>query len=442
MLVTGIGLLTPLGLTTSATWDAVLSGQTAVQHVDRHPSIPVKVAAPIDRTPLPAVPPLLSPCPDFARFALLAAHEALADASLLPTDASSDEVRGGAGYDSTRAGVSIGVGIGEIQDVIAASSNLHAGHYRRISPFLVPRLLPNTPAGLIALRHKLRGAVLTPATACAAGAHAIGDAFFAIQRGDADVMVAGGTEAVVNAIATAGFARARALGGRFNDNAGLASRPFDVGRDGFVMGEGAGVLVLEAEGHARDRGVRKVYAEVAGCGMTGDAFHMTSPVPDGDGAVRAMRAALKSAGREPGDVDYVNAHATSTKVGDAVERRAIGKVLDRREVGERAVVSSTKGATGHLLGAAGAVEGAFAAMAVAGGVVPPTVNLGMVDDDKEAEELGWGEVERFVPRRSRRMEVGVALSNSFGFGGTNCCLAFVGADGWEKKMAGEGEERT
>lgn len=431
VVVTGIGLITPLGLTTSSTWKALIAGETAVKYVEHHPSIPIKVAAQIDRSALPSVPPLLSPCPEFATFALLAAREALLDASLLTADPE-DDLRG-KGYDPTRAGTSIGVGIGQIQDIVSASATLAAGKYRRVSPFLVPRLLPNTPAGLIALRHRLRGPVLSPATACAAGAHALGDAFHAIRRGDVDLMLAGGTEAVVGPLAIAGFARARALTARFNDEPHKASRPFDIGRDGFVIAEGAGVLVLEAEEHARRRGVEHVYAELVGVGATGDAHHITSPAPDGDGAVRAMRAALSTARRKTKEVDYVNAHATSTPVGDAVERRAIASLLDAREVGERAVVSATKGATGHMLGAAGAVEGAFSALAVAEGVVPPTVNLDDVDEDEEAERCGWGKKERYVPNEAREMEVRLALSNSFGFGGTNCCVAFARADGFGRK---------
>lgn len=432
VVVTGIGLITPLGLTTSSTWKALIAGETAVKYVEHHPSIPVKVAAQIDRSALPSVPPLLSPCPEFAAFALLAAREALLDASLLTVDPE-DDLRG-EGYDPTRAGTSIGVGIGQIQDIVSASATLAAGKYRRVSPFLVPRLLPNTPAGLIALRHRLRGPVLSPATACAAGAHALGDAFHAIRRGDVDLMLAGGTEAVVDPLAIAGFARARALTTGFNDEPHKASRPFDIARDGFVIAEGAGVLVLEAEEHAKRRGVEYVYAELVGVGATGDAHHITSPAPDGDGAMRAMLAALSTAGRGTKEVDYVNAHATSTPVGDAVERLAIASLLDAGEVGERAVVSATKGATGHLLGAAGAVEGGFAALAVAEGVVPPTVNLDEVDEDQEAERCGWGAKERYVPKVSREMDVRLALSNSFGFGGTNCCVAFARADGFGRKM--------
>lgn len=424
VIITGIGLVTPLGITTASTWRTLLSGATAVKHIVHHPSIPVKIGAMVDRELLPSPPPLLSPCPDFAAFALIGAHEALRDAGLLRADPSEDKLRGD-GYDLTRAGVSIGVGMGYIEDAVAASESIHSGRYRRVSPFLVPRLLPNTPAGLVALRHALRGPVLAPSTACAAGAHAIGDGFHAIQRGDVDMMVVGGAEAAVGPVAVAGFARAKALTSSWNDDPSKASRPFDKRRNGFVIGDGAGILVLENADSARRRGITEAYAEVLGFGMSGDAYHITSPAPDGNGAIRAMRDAVRMARREVKDLDYVNAHATSTPLGDAVERRAIATVLDAETVGNRAVVSSTKGATGHLLGAAGGVEAAFAALAVCTGKVPPTVNLEEVDDDPEAQRLGWGDADRFVPQVARSMDVDFALCNSFGFGGTNACVAIA-----------------
>ena len=417
VLVTGIGLVTPLGVTTRSTWTALLNSTSAVRKNVQHASVPVEIAATIDRDVLPPGPPVLSPCPQFASFALLAAREALLDASQLAPDNNKPP------YDPNRAGVSIGVGMAHLPDVINTAKLLDNSTYRKISPFLVPRILPNTPAGLVALRHMLRGPNLAPATACAAGAHALGDAFHIIRRGEADIMLAGGTESAINAVSMAGFARAKALTPSWNDNPQEASRPFDTRRDGFVVGEGACVMVLESEARVRER-EGEAYAELAGFGMCGDAFHITSPSPDGGGAIRAMSAALTSAEREAKDIHYVNAHATSTPVGDAVERAAIATLLDANKVGDHAVVSSTKGATGHLLGAAGAVESAFTVLSIAESIVPPTLNLYELDDDDAVEQLGWGDVGRFVPLEKRQMPVPFALCNSFGFGGTNACVAF------------------
>lgn len=413
VLVTGIGLVTPLGLTTPATWANLIAGKTAITHTPFHPSLPVSISAPIDRANLPPPPPLLSPCPPFATYALHAAQEALADANLLPSTADHPPP-----YDPHVAGVSIGVGMAHLPDIAQTSSLLERNAYRKVSPFFVPRILPNTPAGLVSLRHSLRGPSLAPATACAAGAHALADALYAIRRGAAHIMVAGGAEAAVNPIAVAGFARAKALA------VSASSVPLDAARAGFVLGEGAAALVLESEEHARKRGAI-AYAELAGAGMSGDAFHVTSPRPDGSGARAAMRAALADARMACSAVDYVSAHATGTRVGDAVERAAIARLLPADEVGAGAVVSATKAATGHLLGASGAVEAAFCALAVATGVVPPTRGLRALDDDAEVAALGWGDVRRYVPDVAVRKEVGLALSNSFGFGGTNACLAFT-----------------
>lgn len=427
VLVTGIGLVTPLGTSVRTTWQSLISGATAVRPHTFHPSIPVRIAATADRTSLPAVPPLLSPCPEYAAFALIAAQEALVDASLLTPESPQQPV-----YSPERAGVSIGVGIAHLEEAASAARKLEGGHFRRISPYMVPRLLANTPAGLVSMRYMLKGPVLSPSTACAAGGHAIMDGFHAIRRGEADVMVVGGTEAEVNDIAAAGFSRAKALTIKYNDAPQKASRPFDKHRDGFVLAEGAALLVLESEHHAQERGAA-AYAEIVGVGTTGDAFHITSPVPDGDGAYRAMRMAIEAAGKTAGDVDYVNAHATSTPVGDAVERLAIARILDVRKAGDEAVVSSTKGATGHLLAGAGGIEAAFVALAIAEGIVPPTVNLEKVDQHDDVDELGWADVQRYVPRVARKMEVQFGLSNSFGFGGTNTCVAMAKLEGFEQK---------
>lgn len=415
VLITGIGLVTPLGTTTTSTWSSLLSSRSGLgpmTHFDAS-SLPVQLAGEVDTSALPPSPPILPPTPRYARLVLHAASAALDDAGL-------------SGTLDDRAGVSIGVGMSGLDDALAADAHLRAGRPRRISPFLVPRILPNTPASLVSLAHGLRGPCLAPSTACAAGMHAVIDGFHAVKRGDAPVMLVGGAEAAVNAVAVVGFSRARALSNK-------KSCPFDTDRDGFVIAEGAGVLVLEDADHAAARGATNAYAEIRSAAATADAHHVTAPHPDGDGAARAMELALQRAGADAVEVDYVNAHATSTPAGDDVERLAVAKVLENNA---HAVVSATKGATGHLLGAAGAVEAAFTAMAVAGDVVPPTLNLHNLDRDERVERLGWGDVERFVPQKLREMRVDTALCNSFGFGGTNASVVLTKpADGFAKRAA-------
>lgn len=412
VLVTGIGLVTPLGLSTSSTWTKLIAGHSAIRETHHHDAIPIRLAARVTHGALPKTPPLLSPCPPFAKFALVAAREALLDAQLLPGDNTTLP------YDPYTSGVSIGVGMCHLPDIAITSEHLTRNEYRKVTPFLVPRVLPNTPAGLVSLSYGLQGPILSPATACAAGAHAIADSFHIIRRREASIMLAGGTEAAINPIAVAGFARAKAL------TSSATSAPFDADRSGFVLGEGAALLVLEDETHAKSRGA-KAYAEICGAGMSGDAFHITSPSPDGNGALRAMRSALQCANRDSSEVDYINAHATGTITGDAAERTAIARLLHGKNGNDsRAVVSSTKGATGHLLGAAGAVEAAFSVLAIAEKTVPPTVGLRKLDNDEQVGECGWGDLKRYVPQVSRRRNVCLALNNSFGFGGTNACLAF------------------
>lgn len=413
VLVTGIGLITPLGLSTASSWRAIVSGRSGIRHTPHHDALPINISAPVVEDGLPKPPPLLSPCPPFASFALIAAREALKDAQLL---ASGDE---DPVYDPETSGVSIGVGMAHLPEIATVHTHLLNNAYRKVSPFLVPRILPNTPAGLVSLLHRLQGPTLAPATACAAGAHAVADGFHAIRRGEARVMVVGGAEAAIHPIAVAGFARAKALA------SSSSSAPFDVNRSGFVLGEGAAILVLEEEAHALSRGAAS-YAELAACASTGDAFHITSPAPDGSGAFRAMQTVLRLASRQPEHVDYINAHATGTVIGDVVERRAIARLLDKRQCkNSNALVSSTKGATGHLLGAAGAVEAAFTILSISERVIPPTVGLTAVEPDVEAEECGWGDVSRYTPGSSAQKKVRFALSNSFGFGGTNSCLGFA-----------------
>jgi 3-oxoacyl-[acyl-carrier-protein] synthase II len=370
----------------------------------------------------PVPPPLLGrDVPPVVHFALLSAAAAIADAGLPARFLD---------VDARFAGTAIGVGMAHVPDLVRSSESLAAGRLRRVSPFLVSRVLTNTSAGLVAQTHNLQGPNFAPGTACAAGAHAVADGFHAIVRGDADIMVVGGSEAAIEAVGLAGFSRARALSTGFVKSPAAASRPFDTDRDGFVMGEGAGMLILEDMEHAHRRGMTAVYAELAGAGASGDAWHATSPPPDGRGAQAAMVAALRSAGISATDVDYINAHATGTPVGDAVERRAIATVFHRGS----AIVSSTKGATGHLLGAAGAVEAGFAALAVSSGVVPGTRNLSSVDHDSVCVSAGWGDVARYLPHGAVRQVVDVAMSNSFGFGGTNASLVMrLPPDGFARR---------
>jgi 3-oxoacyl-[acyl-carrier-protein] synthase II len=308
--------------------------------------------------------------------------------------------------------VLIGSGIGGIGGIYDASVTLIERGPRRISPFFIPGRLINLAGGYVSIAHGLKGPNNAVVTACSTGSHAIGDAARLIALGDADVMVAGGTESPINRLSLAGFAACRALSTGFNDEPTRASRPYDRDRDGFVMGEGAGVVVLEAYEHAKARGA-KIYGEVIGYGLSGDAYHITSPSEDGDGAYRCMAAALKRAGISPSDIDYVNAHGTSTPLGDELELKAVERI-----VGNAAAtlsMSSTKSAIGHLLGAAGAVEAIFALLAMRDGMVPPTLNLDNPSVDTAID---------LVPHQAKKKQVDVALSNSFGFGGTNASLIF------------------
>ena len=429
VVVTGIGLVTPLGATSEASWDALLAGRSGLSAPGPEllcPGLPPPSAvALVDREALAAAargapwePRRESP---FVWFARAAAAEALAQAGWAP-EAGSPE--------SWRTGVAVGAGMSCTAEFAAAAAAVAAGRARRLSPFFVPKVLVNSPAGAVSIAHGLRGPCLAPSTACAAGAQALGDALRCVQLGDADVMVAGGAESCVDALTVAGFQRLRALSNAHAGSPEAASRPFDAGRDGFVLGEGAGVLVLEELEHARRRGAR-VLAEVAGFGMSADAFHVTAPREDGEGARAAMGRALAAAGRggwgdEHGGaatralVGYVNAHATSTPIGDTAERRAIGLELPG------VAVSSTKGAIGHLLGAAGAVEAAFTVHALRTGDLPGTRNLEQ-PEERDSEDGGGGEGARILGPEGMRLEPGraLALSNSFGFGGSNCCVAFA-----------------
>lgn len=342
----------------------------------------------------------------FIGYALCAADEALRDANWMPTNQDEKE----------QTGVSIGAGTGSISDVLDASRMICEKHIRRLSPFFVPRILINMASGHVSMKYGFQGPNHAAVTACATGAHSIGDAARMIQFGDVDVMVAGGTEASIDALSIAGFCRSRALTTKHNAAPREASRPFDCGRDGFVIGEGSGILVLEELEHAKKRGA-KLYAEVRGYGMSGDAYHITQPQSDGRGAILAMTRALKQSGLDPNQVDYINAHATSTPLGDAVEAKAIQSLFSSHAVSGALALSSTKGAIGHLLGAAGAVEAIFSILAIHHGVAPLTLNLTKPDPVFNGS---------FMPlTASKRMTIRAALSNSFGFGGTNASLLFA-----------------
>ena len=351
----------------------------------------------------------------FMQYALAAAQEALADSQWeAKTEA-----------DRERTGVYIGSGIGNLDDAVKMTLDWQAGGYRKVSPLFVPRLLINLAAGHISMKFGFKGPNHAAATACTTGAHALGDASRMIQFGDADVMLAGGAESCIHPLAIAGFARARSLATSFNDKPEKASRPFDQQREGFVIGEGAGVVVLEELQHAQARGA-PIYAELRGYGLSSDAYHITQPHPDGYGPFLSMRNALRTAAVDPSFVDYVNAHATSTVLGDAAENRAIKRLLDMP--GRSPInVSSSKGAIGHLLGAAGAVEAIFTILAVKHNILPPTLNLDN-PGNPEREGLAPGNDEytcNYVPHKPQKQMVRVALSNSFGFGGTNASLAFA-----------------
>ena len=343
---------------------------------------------------------------DFILFAMAASQQALQDAGWKPEKYE----------DKIRTGVLIGSGIGGVEGIERGGFVLKEKGPRRVSPFFIPGRLINLASGYVSIRHGLMGPNHAVVTACSTGAHAIGDASRMIGLGDAEVMVAGGCESPVSRISMAGFAAARALSSGFNDEPTKASRPYDKRRDGFVMGEGAGIVVLEEYEHAKARGAR-IYAEIVGYGLSGDAYHITAPSPNGDGAYRCMKAAIARAGVGPAEIDYINAHGTSTPIGDEIELGAVNRLM--QEHAGKLTMSSTKSAIGHLLGAAGAVEAIFCILAIRDNVAPPTINL----DDPSVETTI-----DLVPHTKREKEINVALSNSFGFGGTNASVVFRSLD--------------
>ena len=413
VVVTGLGMVTPLGCGVEPTWKRLLKGESGAGKIDSFDvsDIACKIACEIPRgdgsnaTFNPdqwMEPKEQRKVDEFILFAMCAARQALDDAGWRPTS-----------YDEqTTTGVLIGSGIGGIEGIAEAAIQLHEKGPRRVSPFFIPGRIINLASGFVSIAFGLKGPNHAVVTACSTGAHAIGDAARMVALGDADVMVAGGAESPVNRISLAGFSALRALSTNFNDDPTRASRPYDKDRDGFVMGEGAGVVVLEALDHAKARGA-KIYAELIGYGLSGDAHHITAPAPDGDGALRCMKGAIRTAGISTGDIDYINAHGTSTPLGDEIELGAVQKLVGN--AAGRMSMSSTKSCIGHLLGAAGAVEAIFSILTIRDRVVPPTINLDNPSVDTPID---------LVPHQARKRDVDTALSNSFGFGGTNASLIF------------------
>ena len=405
VVVTGLGTINPCGNTTNETWDAVCAGRSGIDRIRAFDATgwPVQIAGEVKNwVPTDALDRKVVKRMDrFMQFALAASLEAVADAGLeIGEDGLGD-----------RVGVYVGSGIGGLDELVRGAESVDESGWKGLSPFFIPRVLTNLAAGQVAMKLGARGPSLCVSTACATGNHSIGEAMHAIRRGEADVIVAGGAEASVLPIGIGGFMVMKALSKR-NDDPENASRPFDADRNGFVMGEGAGVVVLESLEHARARGAR-VYCEVAGYALTNDAFHITQPPKGHSGAVRCMNAALADAGTDPQEVDYINAHGTSTEANDRNESIGIRTVFGDRA--DALMVSSTKSMTGHLLGAAGGLEAVLMAKAIHHGVVPPTSTLERPGKDCDLD---------YVPGSARDAEIGVGVSNSFGFGGTNAVLVF------------------
>jgi len=413
VVVTGMGMLTPLGCGVEPTWQRLIKGESGAKKVDTFDvaDLACKIACVIPRgdgsdgtfNPDQWIEPKEQrKVDDFIVYAMCAANQALDDAGWRPQSY----------QDQTRTGALIGSGIGGIESIADVAVTLKERGPRRVTPFFIPGCIINLASGYVSIKFGLKGPNHAVVTACSTGAHAIGDAARLVALGDADVMVAGGAESPVNRISLAGFAALRALSTGFNDDPTRASRPYDRDRDGFVMGEGSGAVVLEALDHAKARGA-KIYAELTGYGLSGDAYHITAPSPDGDGAFRCMTMAIKRAGISAGDIDYINAHGTSTPMGDEIELSAVPRLVDT--AAGRISMSSTKSCLGHLLGAAGAVEAIFSILAIRDQVAPPTINL-----DNPSVETPID----LVSHVARKRKIHTALSNSFGFGGTNASLIF------------------
>jgi len=406
VVITGVGAVTPLGHNVKELWEGLINGRSGIDTIKRFDpvayNLPVHIAGEVkDFDPKKYLDPKdAKRMSDFVKFSMVAAKEAVADSGL-----ELDKIN------HEKAGVIIGTGIGGLRDIENQQQVLLEKGARRVSPFFIPSGIANMASGYVSIEFGFKGPNTCVVTACATGTHSIGDAFKIIQRGDADIMIAGGAESAITPLGIAGFANMKALSTR-NDEPQKASRPFDAERDGFVMGEGAATVVLEELEHALARGA-EIYAEVVGYGMTGDAYHITAPCADADGAIRVINAAMNDARVNPDEVDYINAHGTSTPLNDKVETLAIKEIF-----GERAYqlkISSIKSMIGHLLGAAGAVEAVATALTIKNGIIPPTINYEHPDPDCDLD---------YVPNKAIEYPVKVAISNSFGFGGTNACLVF------------------
>ncbi|BEH10414.1 MULTISPECIES: beta-ketoacyl-ACP synthase II [Geobacter] len=404
VVVTGVGAVSPLGVGNAANWDALVSGTSGIGHITRFDAsdLPVRIAGEvkgfepeqyIDKKEVKKMDL-------FIQYAMAAAHYAMEDSGLQITEENAE-----------RTGVLVGAGLGGLPTIEKYHAAMLEGGHKKISPFFIPMLIINLAPGHISIKYGAKGPNLSSVSACATGTHSIGDAYHMIKRGDADAMIAGGTESTVTPLGIGGFAVMKALSTR-NDDPAAASRPFEKNRDGFVLAEGAGIVVLEEYEAAKKRGA-KIYAEIVGYGLTGDAYHLTAPAPEGEGAARCMKMALNNAGVRPEEVDYINAHGTSTPFNDYYETLAVKSVFG--DHAKKVMVSSTKSMTGHLLGAAGGVEAVFTLMAMDKGVIPPTINYQEQDPECDLD---------YVPNTAREKSITYALSNNFGFGGTNATLLF------------------
>jgi 3-oxoacyl-[acyl-carrier-protein] synthase II len=405
VVVTGLGLVTPLGTGVQKNWEALVGGRSGIRSIDRFSNIEAFASRIAGQVPDFRAEDFIEAkeikkMDLFIQYSIAAAAMAMEDSGLKVDPQEAEGV-----------GVIIGVGLCGIDTIEATERAYLDGGPRKISPFFIPKVISNLAPGQIAIRHGAKGVNWTPTSACSSGTHALGEAFHLIRRGVQEAVIAGGAESAITPLGVGGFAAMKALSTR-NDEPERASRPFDKERDGFIIGEGSGVLILEERERAIKRGA-KIYAEIVGYGANGDAYHITSPSPEGEGAARCMRLALKDAGIASSEVDYINAHGTSTEYNDANETQAIKKVFGEHAF--KLAVSSTKSMTGHLLGAAGAVEGAFSVLALYHGMIPPTINYENPDPQCDLD---------YTPNHGRKADIGVVLSNSFGFGGTNACVIF------------------
>jgi len=405
VVVTGVGLVTPLGIGLEKNWQAITAGRSGIRPISRIPNIEFFASRIAGEVPDFRAEDFIEPkeikkMDLFIQYAIAAARMAFQDAGIKIDPAAAE-----------RAGVIIGVGLCGIETIENTYKAYMEGGPRKVSPFFIPKVISNLAPGHVAIRHGLKGVNWTPTSACASGNHAIGEAYHQIRRGLQDIVVAGGAEAAITPLGVGGFSSMKALSTR-NDAPEKASRPFDKERDGFVLAEGSGILILEEREAALQRGAR-IYAELIGYAANGDAYHMTAPAPEGEGAARCMALALKDAGLEPNRIDYINAHGTSTEYNDLNETQAIKTVFGAHAY--KVPVSSTKSMTGHLLGAAGAVEGIFTSLALYHGILPPTINYENPDPQCDLD---------YVPNKARKADIQIALSNSFGFGGTNACVIF------------------